>query len=86
MDKPRLQPNEEKLALLQRINRHMTHICTIDNVNQNKESTVTGVSLLRDGYNEGRNGSWNNYCTLKGMNKGSYVNSKNYPNALQEQL
>eukprot|EP00825_Cyclidium_porcatum_P022956 TRINITY_DN2523_c0_g1_i1.p1 TRINITY_DN2523_c0_g1~~TRINITY_DN2523_c0_g1_i1.p1 ORF type:complete len:419 (-),score=83.94 TRINITY_DN2523_c0_g1_i1:365-1621(-) len=78
IDKPKLQPNEEKLALLQRLNRHMTHICSIDNVNQNKESTVTGVSLLRDGYNEGRNGQWNNYCTLKGQNKGSYVQTKNY--------
>jgi hypothetical protein len=33
-----------------------------------------GVSLLRN-YNEGRHGEWNNYCTLKGKDRGTYVNA-----------
>lgn len=28
--------------------------------------------MLRN-YNEGRHGEWNNYSTLKGQSKGSYV-------------
>ena len=34
------------------------------------------MHLLRD-YNEGRHGGWNNYCNIKGQNKGSYVKNKN---------
>lgn len=34
---------------------------------------ANGVYLLRK-YNDGRNGEWDNYSSLKGMNRGTYVN------------
>jgi hypothetical protein len=30
-------------------------------------------TLILRGYNDGRNGGWDNYCPLKGQNKGTFV-------------
>lgn len=70
-DKERLLPNEEKLALLKKIHKETHKMVSIDDINKG-DSYKIGVFLLRK-YNEGRNGGWNNYCTLKGKDKGSYV-------------
>ncbi|KRX11100.1 Nucleoside diphosphate kinase [Pseudocohnilembus persalinus] len=78
IDKKKLQDNELSIALEQKLHRHTTHTLTIDQLNQQATSRQT-VTLIRDNYNEGRHGNWNNYSTFKGMQKGTYVKSKNYP-------
>lgn len=81
VDKKKLRPNEEKIVLLKLLHRNSHHIVSIDEV-QTSNKFVNGVYIMRDGYNEGRHGSWNNYCTLKGKDKGTYVKTttteKNY--------
>jgi len=69
VDKKKLRPNEEKIVLLKLLHRNSHHIVSIDEVHSNK--FVNGVYIMRDGYNDGRNGTWNNYCTLKGKEKGT---------------
>ncbi len=59
------------------MHRHTTHIVSIDDINKG-DSYKISVNLMRN-YNEGRHGSWNNYCTLKGKDKGTYVKTKNEP-------
>ncbi|KAM3142181.1 hypothetical protein pb186bvf_005590 [Paramecium bursaria] len=68
-DKEKLNPNEEKLALLKRLHRETHKMVEITDL---KKFDPNGVYLLRK-YNEGRNGGWDNYISLKGMNKGTYV-------------
>mmetsp|Transcript_15426 Transcript_15426/g.13155 ORF Transcript_15426/g.13155 Transcript_15426/m.13155 type:complete len:129 (+) Transcript_15426:794-1180(+) len=70
-DKPKLQPNEEKIALFKLLHRNTHHIVTVDNLQTTEH--VTAMRIMRDGYNEGRNGTWNNYTSLKGQYKGTYV-------------
>ena len=53
------------------IHRNQHHLVSIDDISS--ESYKYNISLLRDGYNEGRQGNWNNYCCLKGTQKGSFV-------------
>ncbi|EAS00090.1 nucleoside diphosphate kinase (macronuclear) [Tetrahymena thermophila SB210] len=77
VDKPKLQQNEEKIALLQKLHRHTTHMVSIDNVGAGDEYKIN-VALLRN-YNEGRHGSWNNYASLLKSQKGTYVQTKNHP-------
>jgi nucleoside diphosphate kinase len=72
VDKKKLLQNEEKIVLFKLLHRNSHHIVSIDEVNKGN-SFVNSMYLMRDGYNDGRNGSWNNYATLKGINKGSYV-------------
>jgi hypothetical protein len=43
----------------------------IDDVKDEADYKIN-VNLLRN-YNEGRHGSWNNYSSLKGSRKGTYV-------------
>jgi len=72
VDKKKLRPNEEKIVMLKLLHRNSHHIVSIDEV-ENGSKYVNSVYIMRDGYNEGRHGSWNNYCTLKGKDKGTYV-------------
>jgi len=72
VDKKKLRPNEEKIVLLKLLHRNSHHIVSIDEVEAGSKY-VNSVYIMRDGYNEGRHGSWNNYSTLKGKDKGSYV-------------
>ncbi|EGR28487.1 nucleoside diphosphate kinase family protein, putative [Ichthyophthirius multifiliis] len=72
IDKPKLQQNEESFALLQKLHRYTTQILSVDNLNQNVSSYKINVFMLRN-YNEGRHGSWQNYCSLNKTRKGSYV-------------
>ncbi|CAD8175836.1 unnamed protein product [Paramecium octaurelia] len=69
-DKEKLNPNEEKLALLKKLHRDTHHMVEIQDA---KKVVSNGVYLLRK-YNDGRNGEWDNYSSLKAMNRGSYVN------------
>jgi len=72
VDKKKLRPNEEKIVLFKLLHRNTHHIVGIDEV-QTTSKFVNSVYIMRDGYNEGRHGSWNNYCALKGKDKGTYV-------------
>ena len=44
--------------------------------NTGSKDVAINAILLRN-YNDGKHGAWNNYCTLKGQSKGTYVKSKN---------
>ncbi|EGR29015.1 nucleoside diphosphate kinase family protein, putative [Ichthyophthirius multifiliis] len=69
--KKKLQQNEENIAQFMKLHRHTTHVVSIDNIKQNSESYKLSIQLLRDSYNEGRHGSWNNYICLKQASKKS---------------
>ena len=56
------------------LHRYTTLLLGIENCNDRK--FTQNVYLLRK-YNQGRHGSWNNYCSLKGIQRGTYVKSKN---------
>jgi len=75
IDKKKLRPNEEKIVLFKLLHRNSHHIVGIDEVNASS-NFVNSVYIMRDNYNEGRHGSWNNYSPFKGMNKGSYVKTE----------
>jgi len=72
VDKKKLTLNEEKIVLFKLLHRNAHHIVSIDEVNGNSKF-ANSVYIMRDNYNEGRNGKWNNYAPLKGINKGTYV-------------
>jgi len=71
-DKKKLTLNEEKIVLFKLLHRNTHHVVAIDEVNTNNKF-VGSMALLRDNYNEGRHGSWNNYAPLSKTGKGTYV-------------
>jgi len=60
------------MVLFKLLHRNAHHVVSIDEVNGNSKF-VNSVYIMRDNYNEGRHGKWNNYAPLKGINKGTYV-------------
>ena len=72
VDKKKLTLNEEKIVLFKLLHRNTHHVVGIDEVSSNNRY-VNSMALLRGNYNEGRHGSWNNYCSLSKTGKGSYV-------------
>lgn len=71
LDKPKLQPNEERIAMFKMLHRNSSQIVTVDDLK--KDSYSSNIFLIRKNYHPGRHGNWNNHSTLKGMNRGSYV-------------
>jgi len=72
VDKKRLRPNEERVVVMKLLHRNSHHIVSIDEVENNKDFEKN-IFIMRTNYHPGRNGSWNNYSTLKGIRKGTYV-------------
>jgi len=75
IDKAKLSSNEENLVVFKKLHRNSHHLAEISEVN--KPHFATSIMLLRN-YNEGRNGGWNNYSCLKGINKGSFVKKEKF--------
>lgn len=74
IDKKRINKNEEKMQLQRMLHRYTTLLLSIED--SHDRQFTQNVYLLRN-YNQGRHGSWNNYCTLKGIQQGTYVKSRN---------
>ena len=70
----KLLQNEQDLILERTLAKEFHRVTGLEDTNS-KDVAVNSI-LLRN-YNDGRHGKWNNYCTLKGQNKGTYVKSKN---------
>ena len=70
----KLLQNEQDLVLERTLAKEFHRVTGLEDTNL-KDVAVNSI-LLRD-YNDGRHGKWDNYCTLKGQSKGSYVKSKN---------
>jgi hypothetical protein len=74
VDMKKLGPNGAKVALLKRMHREAYIIAHGPALNS--RDTANNILLLRN-YAPGRHGSWNNYCCIKGMAKGSFVDAGN---------
>ena len=72
VDKKKYMPNEANLVVNKLLHRHAYKFTNVAEKTAAPSSTV----FLMKNYNEGRNGSWNNYATLKGNSVASYVNLK----------
>ena len=70
----KLLQNEQDLILERTLAKEFHRVTGLEDTNS-KDVAVNAV-LLRN-YNDGKHGKWNNYCTLKGQSKGSYVKTKN---------
>ena len=70
----KLLQNEQDLIMERTIAKEFHRVTQVENTNS-KDVAINAV-LLRN-YNDGRHGKWNNYCTLKGQNKGTYVKKNN---------
>lgn len=70
----KLLQNEQDLVLERTLAKEFHRVTGLEDTNS-KDVAVNSI-LLRD-YNDGRHGKWDNYCTLKGQSKGTYVKSKN---------
>jgi hypothetical protein len=70
----KLLQNEQDVILERTLAKEFHRVTGLEDTNS-KDVAVNSI-LLRN-YNDGRHGKWNNYCTLKGQSKGSYVHTKN---------
>lgn len=70
----KLLQNEQDLIMERTLAKEFHRVTGLEATNS-KDVAVNSI-LLRN-YNDGRHGKWDNYCTLKGQSKGSYVKAKN---------
>lgn len=69
----KLLQNEQDLIMERTLAKEFHRVTGLEDTNS-KDVAINSI-LLRN-YNDGKHGKWNNYCTLKGQNKGTYVNAK----------
>jgi hypothetical protein len=70
VDEPKMGANAYRVSLHKRLNRDSCNIAEPKELNS--ADVASNVLLLRN-YAAGRHGGWDNYASLKGTGKGSYV-------------